>query len=161
MKVNPSNNHIVFIALGSNLGDKKENLEKAIREIAETAGVVSAISSVYETEPWEFVSPNSFLNMVIRIETSLTPVQLLRLTQKTERKIGRTSKTTDSYHDRLIDIDLILYDDLILASPGLTLPHPHLHERLFVLEPLCEIAPEVLHPVLKKSMRELLLRLHS
>ncbi len=145
-----------YISLGSNLGDKKCNLEKAIELIAERAGTPSAISSIYETEPWGYESSNIFFNMVVRIETGLSPIQLLRMTQKIEKEMGRTKKTSGTnYQDRIIDIDLIMYDNLITETPELVLPHPRFHERQFVMDPLFEIAPDLIHPVLQKTMKEL------
>ncbi len=147
---------ICYLSLGSNLGDKKQNLEKSIQLIAEAVGTVSAISSIYETEPWGYESPNSYFNMVIRIETNLSPTQLLSETQDIEKKMGRIKKTSGtSYQDRIIDIDLILYGDLILNTPKLTLPHPRFHERRFVMEPLNEIAPDLVHPVSQKMIKDL------
>ncbi|MDR2843257.1 MAG: 2-amino-4-hydroxy-6-hydroxymethyldihydropteridine diphosphokinase [Candidatus Symbiothrix sp.] len=131
--------HTVFLSLGSNLGDKNLNLSTAINRIAEKTGVLSAISSVYETQPWGFDSENLFYNMAIKIETELTPMDVLKSTQQIEQEMGRTQKTTHSYADRLIDIDIILYDDLVYQSDELTIPHPHYREREFVMAPLREI----------------------
>ncbi|MDR1370872.1 MAG: 2-amino-4-hydroxy-6-hydroxymethyldihydropteridine diphosphokinase [Dysgonamonadaceae bacterium] len=132
-----------YISLGSNLGDKKQNLEKAVQLIAERVGTVSAVSSVYETKPWGYESVHMFFNMVIRIKTDLSPTRLLKVTQNIEKEMGRTKKSSGNfYQDRIIDIDLIIYDDLTLETPELTLPHPHYREREFVMKPLCEIAPE-------------------
>lgn len=139
--------HIVYLSLGSNLGDRKKNLENVINLIAERIGNLSAISSIYETEPWGFKSENSFLNMVVKLETQLSPLQLLADTKKIEIEMGRKEKNTKEYKDRIIDIDIILYDDLILKSKELTLPHPLFHEREFVLSPLLEIAPKLIHPL--------------
>ncbi|MCC8146519.1 MAG: 2-amino-4-hydroxy-6-hydroxymethyldihydropteridine diphosphokinase [Bacteroidales bacterium] len=135
--------HIVFLALGTNLGNKKQNLDKAMDLIAERIGSLSAISSVYETEPWGFESENSFLNNVVKVETRLLPFELLSVTQEIEKELGRTAKTTQRYQDRIIDIDILFYDDLILQSDELVLPHPFFRERDFVLKPLLEIAPEL------------------
>ena len=148
--------HVVYLSLGSNLGDKNKNLLIAISLIAEKIGNLSAISSILETEPWGFESNNSFLNMIIQVKTTLSPLQLLEETQKIEKEIGRTEKTDHTYKDRLIDIDIILYDDLIFQSEKLKLPHPLFHQRTFVLEPLNEIAPGLIHPLLKKSINQLL-----
>jgi len=148
--------NICYVSLGSNLGDKKQNLEKAIQLIAERAGTVSAISSIYETEPWGYESSNVFFNMAIRIETEHSPIQLLKITQKIEKEMGRTKKSSKSgYQDRIIDIDLIMVGNLIMETQELTLPHPLFHKRQFVMEPLCEIAPDLIHPVLEKSIKEL------
>ena len=131
---------ICFLSLGTNLGNKQENLQIAIQHIAKKVGKVIAQSSVIETEPWGFVSENTFLNMVIKVETSLSPLEVLKKTQKIERLMGRTEKTHNAYQDRIIDIDIILYEDIILDTPELKLPHPLFHQRDFVLKPLCEIA---------------------
>jgi 2-amino-4-hydroxy-6-hydroxymethyldihydropteridine diphosphokinase len=147
---------LVYLALGANLGDRDLNLLKAIAFIAERIGIFSAISSVYETPAWGFESDNLFLNQVVCVETDLSPQEILTETQNIEKEIGRTEKTNHSYLDRLIDIDLILYDDLVFKSENLTLPHPLFHQRAFVLEPLNEIAPELVHPVLHKTVKELL-----
>jgi 2-amino-4-hydroxy-6-hydroxymethyldihydropteridine diphosphokinase len=133
-----------YLALGTNLGDKRLNLLIAIAGIAGKIGVLSAISSVYETEPWGFESRNSFLNMVVCVETELSPLELLKATQEIEKKMGRTEKTGAVYKDRIIDIDIILYGDLTYQSEELTLPHPLYKQRAFVLEPLKEIRLEVL-----------------
>ncbi|MDR1719471.1 MAG: 2-amino-4-hydroxy-6-hydroxymethyldihydropteridine diphosphokinase [Dysgonamonadaceae bacterium] len=153
----PRNNcELVYLALGSNLGDKAENLQKAIGEISDRIGPIVVASSVYETEPWGYHSPHSFLNQVVAVKTTYSPQRLLQLTQNIEKSLGRAHKTIDQYRDRIIDIDLILYGTLILDSPKLILPHPRFHLRKFVLEPLCEIAPELMHPVLKKNMKAIL-----
>ncbi|MDR1682297.1 MAG: 2-amino-4-hydroxy-6-hydroxymethyldihydropteridine diphosphokinase [Candidatus Symbiothrix sp.] len=135
--------HIVYLGLGTNLGEKHANLFHALRLIAGRIGVLSALSSVYETEAWGFESPNSFLNMVIKAETALSPLEVLHATQAIEKEMGRTEKTTTAYHDRIIDIDLILYDDLNYQSEELTLPHPYYREREFVWKPLQEIMSSI------------------
>lgn len=145
----------VYIALGSNLGNKRRNLVTAAVLLAERAGEVGAISSFYETEPWGFESEHSFLNAALMLETTLAPLDLLRLTQEVERELGRTAKTDSVYHDRLIDIDLLLYGEEVIDQPGLQIPHPLMHRRAFVMTPMAEIAPEVVHPVLGKTMKAL------
>ena len=145
----------VYIALGSNLGNKRRNLVTAAALLAERAGEVGAISSFYETEPWGFESEHSFLNAALMLETTLAPLDLLRLTQEVERELGRTAKTDSVYHDRLIDIDLPLYGEEVIDQPGLQIPHPLMHRRAFVMTPMAEIAPEVVHPVLGKTMKAL------
>jgi 2-amino-4-hydroxy-6-hydroxymethyldihydropteridine diphosphokinase len=131
--------HTVYLALGTNLGDKNLNLLTAITLIAGRIGVLSAISSVYETEPWGFESENTFLNMAVKVETDLLPLELLHVTQELEKKMGRTKTSTSGYQDRIIDIDIIFYDDLVYESEELTLPHPLYKERRFVVEPLKEL----------------------
>jgi 2-amino-4-hydroxy-6-hydroxymethyldihydropteridine diphosphokinase len=151
--------HTVYLALGSNLGDKNKNLLTAIALIAEEIGVFSAISSVYKTEPWGYESQNCFLNQVVAVETSLLPQELLTVTQSIEKEMGRQPKTQTTYQDRIIDIDIILYDDWVYKSENLELPHPLFHRREFVLKPLNEINPELEHPVLNKKIKKLLAEL--
>ena len=146
---------ICFLGLGSNLGDKQVNLQKAIVFIAEKIGIISAISSAYKTKPWEFHSDNSFLNQVVCVKTILTPFEILNESQKIEKAIGREKKTENIFEDRIIDIDILLYENLIMETNELKLPHPHLHNRLFVLQGLYEIAPHFIHPVINKSISEL------
>ena len=140
--------HQVYLGLGSNLGDREEHIRKAIALIGESIGLVIRQSSLIETEPWGFESANRFLNSVILVETSLTPRQLLKATQKIERQLGRKKKSTDSclltpvsYSDRSIDIDILLYDDLTVDEPDLKIPHPLMQQRDFVMIPLNEIKP--------------------
>ena len=142
-------NHQLFLGLGSNLGDRAENIRKAVLLIQERVGEVVRQSSLIETEPWGFESDHCFLNGVILCETTLTPRQVLRATQKIERELGRKKKTTllshlssltsHLYSDRPIDIDILLYDDLTVNEPDLKIPHPLMHERDFVMIPLREI----------------------
>lgn len=133
--------HKAYLSLGSNLGDRKRMMREAIGMIGALAGRVDRVSSQYETEPWGFSSPNMFLNMCIRVLTPLPPEQLLTVTQEIERRLGRVSKSTDDgrYHDRVIDIDILLYDDEHISTPQLTVPHPLMHGRDFVMKPLREI----------------------
>lgn len=146
--------HKVFLGLGSNLGDRQANIERAIELISERVGEVIRRSSLIETEPWGFESENKFLNGVILCETTFTPRQVLRKTQKIERDLGRKKKTNDQlsivnsqlveakpriYTDRPIDIDILLYDDLAVDEPDLKIPHPRMQEREFVMIPLKEI----------------------
>ena len=133
--------HQVYLGLGSNLGDREANLLKAITMIGERIGNVVRQSTFMETEPWGFESEHSFLNGVILVETTLTPRQLLRATQKIERALGRKKKslTPREYSDRSIDIDILLYDDLHIDEPDLKIPHPLMQERDFVMIPLQEL----------------------
>jgi 2-amino-4-hydroxy-6-hydroxymethyldihydropteridine diphosphokinase len=141
----------VYLGLGTNLGDRKKNLRDAVEQIAEHIGRVLKTSSVYETAPWGFDAENDFLNMVAEVDTLLSPSELLNKIFEIESKLGR-ERTQDRYSSRVIDIDIILYDDLIVDQKGLKIPHRLMHERRFVLAPLCEIAPDLIHPMLKKSM---------
>ena len=125
--------HCVYLALGSNMGDRHAIMSRAIDEIGRLIGVVERRSVFLETEPWGFDSPNWFLNACVRCRTTLTPREVLATTQDIERQLGRKSKSTDGqYHDRPIDIDILIYDDLHI-------PHPLMHERDFVMKPLREI----------------------
>ncbi|GAB6010612.1 2-amino-4-hydroxy-6-hydroxymethyldihydropteridine diphosphokinase [Viscerimonas tarda] len=154
--MNNTNLHDVFLSLGSNLGDREKNLHGAVEKISEKIGEVVSLSSFYTTAPVGFVSDNFFLNAACRVKTSLTPLEILQTTQEIEKELGRTTKSNnETYSDRTIDIDLLLFDNVILHSDKLTLPHPHLHERNFVLLPLDEIAGNIVHPVLKKTIRKL------
>jgi len=130
----------VYLSLGSNLGDKKSNLEKAVSLISKEVGKVISVSSFYQSAPCGFESENDFLNAVILIETSLSPFELLAKTQEIEKKMGRKTKTTETYSDRIIDIDILFYDDLIVNTPELKIPHPLWKERDFVKIPLAELS---------------------
>ena len=133
-------NHKVYFSLGSNLGDKEGNIREAIRRIGELIGEVDRQSTLLATEPWGFESDNTFVNAAIRCTTSLSPFEILNITQDIERAMGRTHKSVDGqYHDRIIDIDILIYDDLHITTPQLTLPHPLMKERDFVMIPLKEI----------------------
>ncbi|MEY8719825.1 2-amino-4-hydroxy-6-hydroxymethyldihydropteridine diphosphokinase [Bacteroides stercorirosoris] len=142
-----------YFGLGTNLGDKEQNLRLAVQHIEERIGKVVSLSAFYATAPWGFASDNTFLNAVVCVETSLPPLEILSVTQSIEKEMGRTHKSVNGvYSDRVIDIDLLLYDDLVLDTPTLKLPHPLMQERRFVMEPLAEIAPDVMHPVLGKTL---------
>jgi|SRR5664280_148508 2-amino-4-hydroxy-6-hydroxymethyldihydropteridine diphosphokinase len=145
----------VFLGIGTNLGDRQNNLEKAVAGIEEFIGQVLKTSSVFETEPWGFHTKDKFLNMVVKVETVLDPNELLGNAQMIESLLGRV-RGKKRYSSRLIDIDILFYEDLHLDDEDLKIPHPLLHKRKFVLVPLCEIAPEIIHPVLKKTVVELL-----
>ena len=132
--------HKVYFSLGSNLGDKEGNIREAICRIGELIGEVDRQSTLLATEPWGFESDNTFVNAAIRCTTSLSPFEILNITQNIERAMGRTLKSVDGqYHDRIIDIDILIYDDLHITTPQLTLPHPLMKERDFVMIPLKEI----------------------
>lgn len=145
----------VFLGAGSNEGNRKDNLEKALEMIIAGSGKILTSSSLYETEPWGFEADTPFLNMVVKIETRLDPVNLLENLLSIERSMGR-KRETKGYSSRIIDIDILFYDNLILESQNLHIPHPLLHKRLFVLVPLAEIAPDLIHPVYNKTIISLL-----
>ena len=132
--------HTVYLALGANIGDRRATMLRAIARINELIGTVERQSALYETEPWGFASPHRFLNACVRVSTTLTPRQLLAATQQIERALGRTAKSAGGvYHDRVIDIDILLYDDIHVDEPDLKIPHPLMNERDFVMTPLREI----------------------
>ena len=132
--------HTVYLGLGSNLGNREENLRGALFEIASSVGVVEAVSSFIVTEPWGFESTHTFVNAVCRVQTRLSPMEVLDATQAIERNLGRTKKTVDGvYSDRLIDIDILLYDDWKVDTPRLVIPHPLMAQRDFVKIPLAEL----------------------
>ena len=143
----------VFIALGSNLGDRAENLRQARIHLNRTVRI-TAESSIVETPPWGYTDQPDFLNQVVRGKTTASPQALIHVMKSVEKEIGRTPNFR--YGPRLIDLDLLYYADLVLETPGLTVPHPRLQERDFVLRPLAEIAPDWMHPVLGKTSQEML-----
>ncbi|HEY4786324.1 MAG TPA: 2-amino-4-hydroxy-6-hydroxymethyldihydropteridine diphosphokinase [Bacteroidales bacterium] len=145
----------VILILGSNLGDRFKYLQEARLHIDETIGSPIIISSIYETEPWGFTHENLFLNQVIQVNTALGPFEVLDKIQKIETKLGR-ERGNERYTARTIDIDILFYDDLIINTPKLTIPHIEMSGRRFVLEPLAEIVPMMVHPVYLKTVRELL-----
>lgn len=130
----------VYLGLGSNLGDKKENIDHAIHQISRKTGEVLQQSSYYTSQPQGFQSDNDFINVVVLIETDLDPIELLRQLQEVEKGMGRTYKSVKGvYADRIIDIDILLYEDIVLDLPELKIPHPQMKERDFVMKPLNEI----------------------
>ena len=130
----------VYFSLGTNLGDKEANIGEAIRRMSELIGTVERQSTLYVTEPWGFESENLFVNAAVCCNTGLTPRQVLDATQRIEREMGRKVKSVDGqYHDRIIDIDILMFGDLKIDEPDLKIPHPLMHEREFVMKPLSEI----------------------
>jgi 2-amino-4-hydroxy-6-hydroxymethyldihydropteridine diphosphokinase len=146
----------VFLLLGSNLLDRLLMLTKAQEHIRILIGEISSTSKIYESAPWGFESKKSFLNQVLIIETALGPIEVLEQIKIIEKEMGRV-KTSINYESRTIDIDILFYNNKIIALPELIIPHPQLHKRRFTLVPLAEIAPEFIHPVFKKPIKDLLI----
>jgi 2-amino-4-hydroxy-6-hydroxymethyldihydropteridine diphosphokinase len=143
----------VYLSLGSNVGDRAANLHTAIQQLA-SLGQVERVSSFYETEPVEFTAQPWFLNCAVKLHTEKMPRQLLSAILDLEQRMGR--RRTQKKGPRVIDLDILLFANSVIETKGLTVPHPALHERRFVLQPLAEIAPQVRHPVFKRTIRELL-----
>ena len=145
---------MTIISIGTNIGDRQANIANAITALGQIGKVVT-MSPIYTSEPWGFESENGFYNIALILETSLSPLDLLYATQQIERDLGRTAKTTTSYTDRIIDIDIIDYNNQTIDTQTLTLPHKLMHKRNFVLYPLADIAPNWQHPILKLTATEL------
>ena len=145
----------VYLSLGSNLGDKEQNLEDALKMIEKQIGSIASRSAFFYSEPWGFSSDNGFVNNCDLIETLFLPEKILEITKQIEIELGRSKKSSGTYSDRVIDIDIIFYNDQILDTPDLVIPHPLMHLREFVLAPLEEIAADYLHPLLDKKVSEL------
>lgn len=146
----------VIAGLGSNLGDRFEALRRAMELIGAEAGEIVAASSAWETEPWGFEADEQFLNMVVVLRTTLEPARLIQLFRSIEGRMGRKKSGGGKYESRLIDLDILFWDDRVISLPGLEVPHPKLHTRRFVLEPLQEVAPETVHPVTGLTVAEML-----
>ena len=144
--------NLAYLSLGSNVGDREANMRDAIARLG-AAGRVVAVSSFYETEPVEFTQQPWFLNCAVALETGKTPQQLMTAILRIEEEMGR--QRGQKKGPRSIDIDILIFEDMIMDSNELTIPHPAMHQRRFVLEPLAEIAPELLHPIFKKTISEL------
>lgn len=139
--------------MGTNLGDRPAHLQQAIVEIERNIGSILNCSSVYETEPWGVTDQPSFYNQVLKVATTLDPLQLLTATLAIEKEMGRVR--AERYGARIIDIDILFFDDLVINTDQLTIPHPRITERNFVLAPLAEIAPDLVHPVLHQTISEI------
>jgi 2-amino-4-hydroxy-6-hydroxymethyldihydropteridine diphosphokinase len=146
----------IFLSLGSNLGDRSQNLKKGIGLLEQMAGKPVAISAIYETEPWGCDSEQNFYNQVIELFTPLSPLPLLYAIHEIEKKCGR-DRSGPRFAPRTLDIDILFYGDSVIDIPELVVPHPNLQERQFVLVPLTEIAPHMVHPILNQDMEQLLL----
>ena len=134
---------IVYLGLGSNLGNKEQHITTAVKHLEQRVGKVRRLSSLLKTEPWGFTSPHSFVNAAVSIDTILSPHEVLEATQQIERDMGREQKSMNGeYHDRIIDIDILLYDDMEINEKDLVIPHPLMHQRDFVMIPLREIIEE-------------------
>ena len=145
-----------ILILGSNIEPKKKYIDDALAMIRLIIGKITQTSSLWETEPWGFNSQNMFINMSCIVKTKLTPSELINNIIKIEQKLGRYRKTTETYNDRNIDIDIIFYNNEIIKQPGIIIPHPHFHNRRFMLEPLNEIIPTYINPITKTSISEIL-----
>lgn len=145
---------MIILSIGTNIGDRQANIANAITALGQIGKVIT-VSPIYTSEPWGFESENGFYNIALILETSLSPLDLLYATQQIERDLGRTAKTTTSYTDRIIDIDIIDYNNQTIDTQTLTLPHKLMHKRNFVLYPLADIAPNWQHPILKLTATEL------
>jgi len=151
----PEGRNTAILCLGSNLGKREELIVNAVTLIARKCGKITKQSGLYETEAWGSDSERAYLNKVLEINTELAPLSLLKEILKIERELGR-ERTADRNADRLIDIDILFYNNLITEGKELSIPHPRLHERRFVLVPLNEIAPSLVHPVFNKTVQNLL-----
>ncbi len=149
----------VYIGIGSNLGDRFYNCKRAIDLLKESGIKIKKESSIYETEPWGVKEQPVFMNMAVETDTEIAPFELLRVLKNIEKKMGR--KETFHWGPRIIDLDILLYDNLVINNEELNIPHKNMHERYFVLKPLSEIAGDIKHPVLKLNIRELLQRINK
>jgi len=145
--------YTIYLSIGGNLNNTSEKFEQLFSLLEERVGKILRKSSYYQSDAWGFKSEYPFINIALCLQTELSPFELLQETQSIEKQLGRTSKTTTSYQDRTMDIDILFYDNEIIETPNLEIPHPRMHERDFVLIPLNEIAADFVHPVFQESVR--------
>jgi 2-amino-4-hydroxy-6-hydroxymethyldihydropteridine diphosphokinase len=150
---------IIYLGIGSNMGDRQAHCRNAIERLKDKGIVIKKASSMCETKPWGLEEQPDFINMAVEAETGLSPEELLKTLKEVEKEIGR--KETVRWGPRIIDLDILFYDDIVINMEHLHIPHPLLHRRDFVLLPLSEIAPDKTHPVLKKNIRQLKEELYS
>lgn len=150
---------IVYIGIGSNIGDREANCLNAIERLKDKGIAVKKVSSMYETEPWGLKEQPRFINIAVEVETKLSPEELLNTLKAMEKEMGR--KGAVKWGPRIIDLDILFYDDIVIDMEHLQIPHLLLHERDFILLPLSEIAPDKVHPVLKKTVAQLMEELHA
>ncbi len=147
--------HQVFLGIGGNIGNKQMNFQKVQKLVENEVGKIIIKSSIYESPPWGFLAEEDFWNQVLHVETELGPLELLASVHEIEEFFGR-KRDTEYYESREMDIDILYFDNLTISTASLTIPHPHISDRMFVLVPLAEIAPSFVHPVLQVTNRELL-----
>jgi 2-amino-4-hydroxy-6-hydroxymethyldihydropteridine diphosphokinase len=154
-------NHVAYLSIGSNLGDKRDNCRRAVDALNRTPlTTVVAESPYYKTAPVDYTDQDWFVNAVVKIETGLDPLALLQRLQNIQREAGRLRDTV-RFGPRIIDLDILFYDDAVIATGALEIPHPRMHKRRFVLRPICDIDPAIVHPVLQTSVSDLLARLED
>ena len=148
--------HIAYISVGSNIGNKLENCQKGVTALISSGSIKNLKhSQIYKTDPVDYLNQDWFINYVVKIQTILDPFQLLNTLNAIERRAGRRIDKI-RFGPRVLDMDIIFYDQLVIHSTKLIIPHPRMHKRRFVLQPICDIDPEIIHPILKKNMRYLL-----
>ena len=161
MNQSEESTHLAYLSVGSNIGDKRFNCQTGILKLANTGNIIVVDQSpYYRTEPVDYENQDWFVNCVVKLRTALSPAALLKVLKKIEINAGRLQKGV-RFGPRILDMDILLYDTLVWVSPDLIIPHPRMHKRRFVLVPFCDINSEVLHPVLKKTVQNLLARLHA
>ena len=147
--------HIVYLHTGSNVGNRQQQLEEAVKKIEIAVGKIVTVSSIYETSAWGNTDQADFLNQAVAVQTTLSPQQVLEQVLAIEHQMGRVRHADQRWQPRAIDIDILLFGELMVIEKNLTIPHPELHKRNFVLVPLMEIAPELLHPVFQKAIEDI------